>query len=325
MADAAADNERMSTWSDATRTVQEDEVAEGIEGGEGEGAEQQQQQRQEAAVAAAVSPVALITAGSAGVGAATARLLARRGYRVVINFSHNTERARKVVGELQQLSRLPAHEIQNNEHEHGTRNAYLAIRADLGRREDIGRLVHETVVQMGRLDVVFSNGGWTKFRDMTSIEADQKAGGDKTTDNAIEEDWDMCFNINVKSHLWLMQAAKQYLDETEGAFITTASAAGIYPSGSSLAYSVTKAAQIHLVKNLAVMAAPRIRVNSVSPGLLLTEWSDRFSDQAKDAYRQKTKLKRFPTVEDVAEQVLTFAKSRSMTGVNIPLDAGFMV
>ncbi|KAK8126462.1 short chain dehydrogenase [Apiospora kogelbergensis] len=254
-------------------------------------------------VAAAVppssrSPVALITAGSAGVGAATARLLARRGYRVVINFSHNTERARKVVGELQQLSCLPAHEIQN---EHG--NAFLAIRADLGRRDEIGRLVRETIVQMGRLDVVFSNGGWTKFRDMTSID-----------DNAIDEDWDMCFNINVKSHLWLMQAAKRHLDEAEGAFITTASTAGITPSGSSLAYSVTKAAQIHLVKNLAVMAAPRIR-----------EWSDRFSEQAKDAYRQKTKLKCFPTVEDVAEQVLTFAKSRSMTGVNVPLDAGFIV
>lgn len=94
--------------------------------------------------------------------------------------------------------------------------------------------------------------------------------GVSETDNTIEEDWDMCFNINVKSHLWLMQAAKEHLDRTEGAFITTASAAGIYPSGSSLAYSVTKAAQIHLVKNLAVMAAPRIRVNSVSPGLLLT-------------------------------------------------------
>ncbi|KAK6865988.1 short chain dehydrogenase [Apiospora arundinis] len=291
-----------STWSDTTRTV----------GGEEEQQPPPHQQQEEAAAAVVLpssrSPVALITAGSAGVGAATARLLARRGYRVVINFSRNTERARKVVGELQQLSRLPAHEIQN---EHG--NAFLAIRADLGRRDEIGRLVRETVVQMGRLDVLFSNGGWTKFRDMTSID-----------DNTIEEDWDMSFNINVKSHLWLMQAAKKHLDEFEGVFITTASAAGMTPSGSSLAYSVTKAAQIHLVKNLAVMAAPRIRVNSVSPGLLLTEWSDRFSEQAKDAWRQKTKLKRFPTVEDVAEQVLTFAKSRSMTGVNIPIDAGFI-
>lgn len=54
-------------------------------------------------------------------------------------------------------------------------------------------------------------------------------------ENAFEEDWDQAFNVNVKSHLWLMQAAKKHLDETEGAFISTASIAGVIPSGSSLA------------------------------------------------------------------------------------------
>lgn len=60
-------------------------------------------------------------------------------------------------------------------------------------------------------------------------------GMDSIDDNAYEEEWDRAFNMNVKSHLWLMQAAKKYLDETEGAFITTASIAGVIPSGSSLA------------------------------------------------------------------------------------------
>lgn len=112
---------------------------------------------------------------------------------------------------------------------------------------------------MGSLDVVFSNGGWTKLRDITNLD-----------DNMEEDDWDRCFQMNVKSHLWLMHAAKKYLDETEGCFITTASLAGVRVSGSSLAYSVTKAAQIHLARGLAIMAAPRIRVNTVSPGLMLT-------------------------------------------------------
>lgn len=53
-------------------------------------------------------------------------------------------------------------------------------------------------------------------------------------DNAFEEDWDKAFNINVKSHMWLMHAAKKHLDATEGAFITTASTAGMSHSGSSL-------------------------------------------------------------------------------------------
>ncbi|KAI1368725.1 short chain dehydrogenase [Xylaria arbuscula] len=247
-------------------------------------------------------PVALITAGSAGLGAAASRLFAQNGYRVAVNYSNNTERAQQVFDELPGLSSLPGDAATN----------FALIKADLGSREDINRLVQQTIERLGRLDVLFSNGGWTRFRGLASID-----------DNCHEEEWDRAFNMNVKSHLWLMQTAKKHLDETEGAFITTASLAGVSHSGSSLAYSVTKAAQLHLAKALAVMAAPNIRVNSVSPGLLITEWAGIFTDEQKEAHRQGTKLKRIVTVEDVAEQVLTFARSKSTTGVNIVMDAGF--
>ncbi|WQF84162.1 Putative short-chain dehydrogenase/reductase SDR, NAD(P)-binding domain superfamily [Colletotrichum destructivum] len=241
-------------------------------------------------------PVALITAGSAGLGAAAARVFVKNGFKVAINYSNNVERAGKLVEELKR----------------STDSDVLAIKADLGNRDDISKLVDETVAKMGRLDVVFSNGGWTHFRDMTNLD-----------ENLVEDDWDRCFNMNVKSHLWIMHAAKKHLDKTEGAFITTASIAGVSVSGSSLAYSVTKAAQIHLAKALAAIAAPRIRVNTVSPGLLLTDWAEKFSDEGKAAHIQKTVIKRAVTVEDVAEQVYTFAKSRSITGVNVVIDGGY--
>lgn len=76
---------------------------------------------------------------------------------------------------------------------------------------------------MERLDVVVSNHGWTRMSNFMNLD-----------DNVVEEDWDKCFNFNVKSHLFLMHAAKRHLEETEGAFITTASVAGVKPSGSSL-------------------------------------------------------------------------------------------
>lgn len=158
------------------------------------------------------SPVALVTAGSAGLGAATARLFAKSGMRVVVNYSSNIDRADSLVQELHTISTLT--ESQRN---------FLAIRADLGVRAELDRLVAETVSAMGRLDVVFSNGGWTRFRDITNLD-----------DNIFEEDWDKCFNLNVKSHLFLMHAAKEHLDKTEGAFITTSSLAGVKSSGSSL-------------------------------------------------------------------------------------------
>jgi NAD(P)-dependent dehydrogenase (short-subunit alcohol dehydrogenase family) len=156
--------------------------------------------------------VALITAGSAGLGAATAKLFASSGMRVVINYASNASRAEQVVRELEKLSPLPD----------GTKN-FSFIRADLTKRDDIVRLVSETTAEMGKLDVVFSNGGWTQIRNFQDLE-----------DNVNEEDWDKCFNMNVKSHLWLMHAARKWLDESEGVFITTASLAGVRPSGSSL-------------------------------------------------------------------------------------------
>lgn len=113
----------------------------------------------------------------------------------------------------------------------------------------------------------------------------------------VDEDWDRCFLYNVKAHLWLCHAARDELNKTEGAFITTASLAGVKPSGSSLAYSVTKAACIHLTKALAVICAPKIRCNSLSPGLILTEWGMKFGEQKIEAARKNTKLQRLASIE----------------------------
>ncbi|KAF4975189.1 hypothetical protein FZEAL_7997 [Fusarium zealandicum] len=237
------------------------------------------------------SPVVLITAGSAGLGAVVAQTFSHHGYRVVINYSSNAERAESLVAQLSA--------------------GCIAIRADLGVRADIQRLVAETYAAMGRIDVLFSNGGWSMFRDTSSID-----------DNVFEQDWDKAFNMNVKSHLWLLQAAKPYLEESQGSFIATSSIAGIRGMGSSLAYGVTKAAQLHMIKALAGMVGPNIRVNSVSPGLLQTDWAARFTDEQKEEHRQQTKLKRFVELEDVAAQVLLLAKSKSMTGTNTIIDAG---
>lgn len=204
-------------------------------------------------------PIALVTAGSAGLGAAVATLLARNGMRVAINYHGNADRAAKLVAHLQSTATTLAPKEG--------RVDYHAIKADLADRADVQRLVAETVAVFGtdKLDVVFSNGGWTRMRTLMDLD-----------DNLEDEDWDRCFTMNVKSHLWLMHAARPYLEtaysEEDGAasFITTASLAGVKVSGSSLAYAVTKAAQLHLAKGLAMIAAPKIRVNSVSPGLLLT-------------------------------------------------------
>lgn len=215
-------------------------------------------------------PVILVTAGSAGLGATAARLFSRNGYRVIINYANNKARAEALLAELNGAEGVK----------------HIAIQADLASRTEVERLAQEALAAFGRLDVVFSNGGWTEFRDTTRL-----------GDNAYDEDWDRAFVMNVKSHVWLLHAAEAALAEHEGSFITTASMAGVTGMGSSLAYAACKAAQIHMIKGLASMVGPNVRVNAVSPALMETEWAQRFSAAQKQATLEKSKLKRFVTVE----------------------------
>ncbi|RAH65929.1 SDR family NAD(P)-dependent oxidoreductase [Aspergillus aculeatinus CBS 121060] len=248
--------------------------------------------------------VALITAGSRGVGAAVARALARDAHlRVAINYHSDHTAANALVAELTTLSPLP---------QDSAAPSFIALQGDMARREEITRVVAETVRAFGRLDVVVSNAGWTRMTDFMDLDAADH-----------EADWDRCFQVNVKSHFWLFHAARPYLDAVGGCFVATASVAGVKPSGSSLPYAVTKAALIHLVRSLAVIAAPNIRVNSVAPGVLLTDWGRQFSEEKLRSVQEKNALKRFATPEDVADQVRFLAISPSITGQNIVIDAGF--
>ncbi|CAD0019388.1 unnamed protein product [Aureobasidium pullulans] len=206
---------------------------------------------------AAVQKVALITAGTAGLGAAIARDV------------------------LKELNNIPSTVSSQ------TSPRFHAIKADIGNRDAITTLIQETITTMGRLDVVISNAGYTRLTNFMNFD-----------EQHFDEDWDKCFLYNVKAHMWLAYAAREHLDKTEGAFITTASIAGVKPSGSSLPF------------------------NSVSPGLMLTEWGYKFSEQKREAHKNNTKLKRLPEVDDVAEQVRTLALSKSMTGQNIIIDCG---
>ena len=165
------------------------------------------------------SKVALVTAGSAGLGAAVARPFAREAnMRVVVNYYSNSERAEKLIQELRRGA-IPTkeHTISNEP------RRFVAIKADMQDRSAVKRLVQDTLVTMGRLDIVVSNAGWTRMRNFADL-----------CDNVHEDDWERCFTANVKSHLWLFHAAHAYLAESRGAFVSTASVAGVKPSGSSI-------------------------------------------------------------------------------------------
>lgn len=171
--------------------------------------------------------VALVTASSAGLGAAIAKHLAT-DMRVVINYFSTPDRADAVLAELSNIVRSCDDGAVGNKTALDPDNLkstprFYAIRADVSQRSGIQQLVSETIAVMGRLDIIVSNCGWTNIRNFADLD-----------DNMEEEDWDRCFNINVKSHLYLLHAAKDHLEATAGSFTTIASVAGVKPSGSSV-------------------------------------------------------------------------------------------
>jgi 3-oxoacyl-[acyl-carrier protein] reductase len=105
--------------------------------------------------------------------------------------------------------------------------------------------------------------------------------------------------------------------------VNIASVAGLQPGGSSIGYATSKAGLIHLTRCLAVALAPEVSVNCVAPGLMEgTRMTSRLRPEVVEGARQRAVLKRAASVEDVADQVLAFCKSDSVTGQTVNVDAG---
>lgn len=190
---------------------------------------------------------------------------AAEGANVAINYMSSKDRAEELAKKIESQ---------------GLGVKVVCIQADAEKPEDNARLVKETKEALGGLDVIIANAGWTRF-----------AGFGDLNDLSLEE-WNKCWQCNVMAHLQLLQVAKPIFDENEegGAYIITSSVAGVRPSGSSLGYSVTKAAALHLMRCLVSTQGPKIRINAVLPGLLLTEWGQRYSEERVNSMKKQAKL-----------------------------------
>jgi len=238
--------------------------------------------------------VALITGGGTGLGREIARQLAREGMLVAVNYSRSKEDADDTVKELSELG------VQAR-----------AVQADVGKSEDVKRMLSEVAEGFGRLDLLINNAGTTKFVPFADL------------DGLQEEDWDNILNINTKAPFFVSREAAPLMRQNGGGqIINTASIAGLRPSGSSLAYSVSKAAMIHLTRGLALALAPDIKVNAVAPGLLITRWGALHSEEAIQRMTQAAPLKRVASLEDTAAAYVMLARNDSLTGQVITIDAG---
>ena len=129
------------------------------------------------------------------------------------------------------------------------------------------------------------------------------------------------------AHLQLMQEAVPIFNANVdgGAYLICSSVAGIFPGGSSMAYATSKAAGLHLMKCLAATQGPKVRVNAICPGLMLTEWGRLYSEEAIANLKEKAALKDITSLDDCADAFVAIAKNSSMTGQRFSVDAGLYI
>lgn len=238
---------------------------------------------------------AIVTGGSGGLGQRICRALALNGVNVAVNYAESEAAAKSVVEDVAKL---------------GVRA--IAVRADVADPASVARLVEQTKAAFGRIDILVNDAAFNK----------EVAFGD--LDSLTHELWNHIINTNLTGAFNCIKAVAPVMKaQGQGRIINISSGAGLVPRGSSIAYAVSKAGMIHLTKCMAVGLAPEVTVNSIAPGFMEgTRMSANWSPEYAAGAAQRTLLKRTVSKDDVAEQLITFCRSDSVTGQTILMDSG---
>ena len=140
-----------------------------------------------------------------------------------------------------------------------------------------------------------------------------------------EDDWDQLFDINVKGiYLCVKAAMPAFLRKHSGSIITVSSVWGQVGASCEAAYSATKGAVIALTKALAKELGPSgIRVNCVSPGVILTDMCACYDEETLDSLAEETPVGRNGTPMDVAKAMEYLSEAEFVTGHILTVDGGF--
>ena len=246
------------------------------------------------------SAVCIVTGSAAGVGAACAVQLAKKGACVVINYSKSEKEAR----ETEAQCRVAGGET-------------ILVQGDVAQDVDCKRIVQAALDKWGRIDGLINNAGITKFvdqRDLDGINAD---------------DFQRLYAVNVIGPYQMTRAATPALQKQGGSVVMISSMSGITGVGSSTAYVATKGALNTMTLALARTLAPSVRVNAVCPGLIDTRWhTARFANSADyekfvEKYAENVALGKACDAEEVAEVAVWLVEHGDMiTGEMIKVDGG---
>jgi len=247
-----------------------------------------------------VGKIALVTGSGRGIGKTIALRLASEGADVVINYFGNREPAEETAAEIQVMGRHAA-----------------IVRADVGKPEDLERLVDQTAKELGGLDILIHNAASGYNRPVM----EQRVKG-----------WDWTLNINARAALFLAQRAAPLMEKRGGGAIVNLSSVGssrVLPE--YVVVGASKAALEAVTRYLAVELAPqKIVVNAISAGLVETDALQHFPGMREHfEERVASALKRTPAArvvkaEDIAGVVafLCSPEAFMIRGQTILIDGG---
>ncbi|QDO99715.1 SDR family oxidoreductase [Ferrovibrio terrae] len=237
--------------------------------------------------------VALVTGGNSGIGKATAARLAALGSTVVVGYNSRQAQAEEVISSLQG-------------------SGHIALRVAIEDAASISAAVKTVEDRYGRLDALVNSGGATTPVPVADL--------DKLTD----EIFDRTVMINLRGPFAMIRAFRPLLERGEGAAIVNISSIAARTGlGSSLAYLSAKAGVDALTIALAKVLAPRIRVFSVSPAGVDTDFVPGRSREQLVKTAEKLPLAHVTTPDDVARAAIACIVSlTSSTGIVVPVDEG---
>ena len=244
--------------------------------------------------------VALITGSSKGIGKAIAEEMARHGAQVVIS-SRKADVCQSVADAINtELAERPG--------------GAISISAHVGQKEALQELVDQTRAKLGKIDILVCNAAVNPYygpmKDMP--------------DEAFEK----VLGINIQSNHWLAQMVlPEMVARKDGVIVVISSVGGLRGSDSLGAYCISKAADVQLVRNLAVEYGPHnIRVNAISPGLVRTDFA-RALWENPEILAERTSgdpLRRIGEPQEIAGSAIYLASAAGnfTTGQNIVVDGG---
>lgn len=239
--------------------------------------------------------VALVTGASRGIGAAIARALAEKGYKVCVNYIEQQEKAETLAKELQAQG-----------------HCAICHRADVADREAVKEMVDHIEKELGYVNLLVNNAGISQ---------------QQLFQHTSYEEFHRMIDVHLFGAYNCIQAVlPNMLREHSGCIINTSSIWGSHGSSCEVAYCAAKHGLEGLSKALAQELAPSgIRVNCVAPGVIRTDMLESLGEETKQMLNDEIPMGRPGEAEEVAQAVLYLAEASYVTGQTIRIDGGFVI